>query len=82
MTETIAAGQAQEEVPEEQAAAVADLRRTGIHPDFWYPVAVSASVRKKKTLRRCSRASGSRCTAARAARSTRWRTGAPTARCR
>ena len=50
MTETIAAGQAQEEVPEEQAAAVADLRRTGIHPDFWYPVAVSASVRKKKTL--------------------------------
>ena len=49
MTETIAAGPAQEEVPEEQAAAVADLRRTGIHPDFWYPVAVSASVRKKKT---------------------------------
>ena len=51
MTETIAAGPAQEEVPEEQAAAVADLRRTGIHPDFWYPVAVSASVRKKKTYR-------------------------------
>jgi phenylpropionate dioxygenase-like ring-hydroxylating dioxygenase large terminal subunit len=21
-----------------------DLRRVGIHPDFWYPVAVSASV--------------------------------------
>ena len=47
MTETIAAGQAQGEVPEEQPATVADLRRTGIHPDFWYPVAVSASVRKK-----------------------------------
>ena len=28
---------------------MADLRRTGINPDFWYPVAVSASVRKKKT---------------------------------
>lgn len=26
--------------------AVADLRRTGISPDFWYPVAVSGSVRK------------------------------------
>ena len=50
MTETIAAGQAQGEIPEEQPAAVADLRRTGIHPDFWYPVAVSASVRKKKTF--------------------------------
>ena len=32
------------------AGAVADLRRTGINPDFWYPVAVSASVRKKKTF--------------------------------
>ncbi|HWM96026.1 MAG TPA: Rieske 2Fe-2S domain-containing protein, partial [Streptosporangiaceae bacterium] len=50
MTETIAAGPAQGEVPEEQPAAVADLRRTGIHPDFWYPVAVSASVRKRKTF--------------------------------
>jgi renierapurpurin 18,18'-hydroxylase len=27
-----------------------DLRRTGINPDFWYPVAVSASVRKKKAF--------------------------------
>ncbi|WSS20714.1 aromatic ring-hydroxylating dioxygenase subunit alpha [Streptomyces sp. NBC_01190] len=27
-----------------------DLRRTGIHPDFWYPVAVSGSVRKKSTF--------------------------------
>src|SRR2546429_4399336 len=50
MTETIATGPAQGTVPEEQAAAMADLRRTGIHPDFWYPVAVSASVRKKKTF--------------------------------
>lgn len=29
---------------------VADLRRVGISPDFWYPVAVSRSVRKKKTF--------------------------------
>ena len=29
---------------------VADLRRVGIHPDFWYPVAVSASVRRGKTF--------------------------------
>jgi renierapurpurin 18,18'-hydroxylase len=28
----------------------ADLRRTGINPGFWYPVAVSASVRKNKTF--------------------------------
>jgi len=28
---------------------VADLRRIGIHPDFWYPVALSGDVRKKKT---------------------------------
>jgi renierapurpurin 18,18'-hydroxylase len=27
-----------------------DLRRVGINPDFWYPVAVSASVRKEKTF--------------------------------
>jgi len=27
-----------------------DLRRVGIHPDFWYPVAVSASVRRGQTL--------------------------------
>jgi phenylpropionate dioxygenase-like ring-hydroxylating dioxygenase large terminal subunit len=27
-----------------------DLRRTGINPDFWYPVALSASVRKKKAF--------------------------------
>jgi phenylpropionate dioxygenase-like ring-hydroxylating dioxygenase large terminal subunit len=29
---------------------IADLRRIGISPDFWYPVAVSASVRKEKTF--------------------------------
>ncbi len=29
---------------------IADLRRVGINPDFWYPVAVSASVRKEKTF--------------------------------
>ncbi|MFC8076317.1 Rieske 2Fe-2S domain-containing protein [Streptomyces sp. NPDC057307] len=30
--------------------AVADLRRTGINPDFWYPVAVSGSVRKNSAF--------------------------------
>ena len=30
--------------------AVTDLRRVGINPDFWYPVAVSGDVRKKKTF--------------------------------
>jgi len=55
MTETlsaedgaIAAGSAngQDRLPDQQA----DLRRVGIHPDFWYPVAVSASVPKKKAF--------------------------------
>jgi renierapurpurin 18,18'-hydroxylase len=32
------------------AEQTADLRRVGINPDFWYPVAVSASVRKGKTF--------------------------------
>jgi len=27
-----------------------DLRRVGINPDYWYPVAVSASVRKEQTV--------------------------------
>jgi len=35
---------------ERQPEVVADLRRTGINPDFWYPVAVSSSVRKSKTF--------------------------------
>ena len=59
MTETlsaedgaIAAGSAggREQVPDQDRGVVADLRRTGIHPDFWYPVAVSGSVRKNKTF--------------------------------
>jgi renierapurpurin 18,18'-hydroxylase len=29
---------------------IADLRRIGISPDFWYPVAVSASVQREKTF--------------------------------
>ena len=33
-----------------RSGAVTDLRRIGINPNFWYPVAVSASVRKKKTF--------------------------------
>ncbi|HEY2285751.1 MAG TPA: aromatic ring-hydroxylating dioxygenase subunit alpha [Streptosporangiaceae bacterium] len=39
-----AAGQRQ------RPAASADLRGIGIHPDFWYPVAVSGSVRTGKAL--------------------------------
>ena len=29
---------------------ITDLRRTGINPDFWYPVAVSSGVQRKKTF--------------------------------
>jgi renierapurpurin 18,18'-hydroxylase len=32
------------------SGAVTDLRRVGINPNFWYPVAVSGSVRKNKTF--------------------------------
>jgi phenylpropionate dioxygenase-like ring-hydroxylating dioxygenase large terminal subunit len=32
------------------SGAVTDLRRIGIDPNFWYPVAVSGSVRKEKTF--------------------------------
>jgi renierapurpurin 18,18'-hydroxylase len=32
------------------AERIADLRRVGISPDFWYPVAVSGSVRRGKTF--------------------------------
>jgi phenylpropionate dioxygenase-like ring-hydroxylating dioxygenase large terminal subunit len=32
------------------SGAIADLRRIGINPNFWYPVAASRSVRKKKTF--------------------------------
>src|SRR5712691_3066318 len=50
--ETIAAGSQSgpDHVPDPGPGAVADLRRTGINPDFWYPVAVSGSVRKNKTF--------------------------------
>jgi renierapurpurin 18,18'-hydroxylase len=50
--ETVAAGSAscRHHVHDRHSEATADLRRVGIHPDFWYPVAVSSSVRKKKTF--------------------------------
>lgn len=35
---------------EYRSGATADLRRTGINPNFWYPVAVSRSVPKNKTF--------------------------------
>ncbi len=36
--------------PELSSGDVADLRRVGINPNFWYPVAVSSRVRKGKTF--------------------------------
>ena len=39
-----------DELQHRHSGAIADLRRTGINPDFWYPVAVSGSVRQKKTF--------------------------------
>lgn len=49
---SIAAGSADDRYPlrDLPSGAVADLRRTGIHPDFWYPVAVSGRVSKNKTF--------------------------------
>ncbi|MGW4387690.1 Rieske 2Fe-2S domain-containing protein [Streptomyces sp. NPDC004685] len=35
---------------DERGGAVADLRRIGIDPDYWYPVAVSRAVRKERTF--------------------------------
>jgi phenylpropionate dioxygenase-like ring-hydroxylating dioxygenase large terminal subunit len=38
-------------IPSDQSAeAKTDIRRTGIDPNFWYPVAVSGKVTKRKTL--------------------------------
>ncbi len=39
-----------EHLRDRHSGAIADLRRVGINPNFWYPVAVSGSVRKKKTF--------------------------------
>ena len=36
--------------PDRHSGALADLRRTGINPNFWYPVAASKSVRRGKTF--------------------------------
>jgi phenylpropionate dioxygenase-like ring-hydroxylating dioxygenase large terminal subunit len=36
--------------PDLRSGPIADLRRVGINPNFWYPVAVSRSVRKGKTF--------------------------------
>lgn len=49
---TIAAGSAsgRDHLHDRHSGAIADLRRIGINPNFWYPVAVSGSVRKKKTF--------------------------------
>lgn len=37
-------------LPDHSSGAVADLRRTGVNPNFWYPVAQSRSVRKGRTF--------------------------------
>jgi renierapurpurin 18,18'-hydroxylase len=49
---TMLAGSAtnSEHSSDHRPGASADLRRVGIDPNFWYPVAVSTSVRKKKTF--------------------------------
>jgi len=49
---TIAARSAggRDHLPDHRSGAVADLRRIGINPDFWYPVAVSGSVPENKTF--------------------------------
>ena len=49
---TITAGSAngRDHSQDRHSGAVTDLRRTGINPNFWYPVALSGSVRKNKTF--------------------------------
>jgi len=49
---TITAGSAngRDQSQDRHSGAVTDLRRTGINPNFWYPVALSGSVRKNKTF--------------------------------
>ena len=39
-----------DQVHDRHSGADADLRRIGINPNFWYPVAVSGGMRKKKAL--------------------------------
>ena len=34
----------------EQTTPTADLRKTGIHPDYWYPLARSRDLKKGKML--------------------------------
>jgi renierapurpurin 18,18'-hydroxylase len=50
--ETTAAGSTsgRDRLRDRHSGAIADLRRIGINPNFWYPVAVSGSVRKRKTF--------------------------------
>ncbi|MFI5754979.1 Rieske 2Fe-2S domain-containing protein [Streptomyces sp. NPDC051569] len=38
------------QAPDDRDGGATDLRRTGIHPDFWYPVAVSGSVARSKAF--------------------------------
>jgi renierapurpurin 18,18'-hydroxylase len=82
--ETLAAGSASgpDRWRDNHSGAVTDLRRIGINPNFWYPVAASGSVRKKKTFAATFAGERIALIAATAARSTHWRTGAPTARYR
>jgi phenylpropionate dioxygenase-like ring-hydroxylating dioxygenase large terminal subunit len=37
-------------LPAQRAGNEPDLRRIGLHPDFWYPLAVSKELKKGKTL--------------------------------
>ncbi len=49
---TVATGPAsdRDHLPDHHSGPIADLRRTGINPNFWYPVALSRSVRGNKTF--------------------------------
>ncbi|MGP3948598.1 Rieske 2Fe-2S domain-containing protein [Streptomyces sp. 7N604] len=47
---TTGSASAPHRLPRHHSGATADLRRTGINPNFWYPVAVSGSVPKTKTF--------------------------------
>lgn len=47
---SLAHGSSNGPVPQLQSPAMPDLRRVGINPNFWYPVAVSGSVSKNKTF--------------------------------
>lgn len=49
-TDTDEAGRGRPSVPRSPLPATADLRRVGVNPDFWYPVALSKHVRPLRVV--------------------------------